>query len=136
MPNDFLFWSGLAVVLAAIIAAIIALVIDFLNARRSIRDRKYEILSQISQKSYHGYRSLRSHISHHYNLNYYIALTNNLNTGVINLTNQLAIKTDEDQKEKIKYELKLKEISRATWTEEANYHRAERQKVHKSNGGN
>lgn len=131
MPDDFIFWGALAVLLSAIIAAIIALAIDFLNARRSIRDRKYEILSQISQKSYHGYRVLRSHTLHHHNFNFHVARINSLNPEIEQLTIQLGITTQANQKEKIKYSLKIHDINRDTWKEVADYHQAERQRYEK-----
>jgi len=120
--------GGLVIGLLTVIATFL---IDLLNSRRLTRDKKYEILSQISQKSYHAYRAVQSHVYHKihevFNITYFNML---INSGDI-IRKKLQQETDDLRKSSLTISLNDCEVDKEYKNDLAKYHKVESEKYGK-----
>lgn len=108
--GELIAFGGLII---GVITVVVTILIDWLNARRTRRNKKLEILSQLSKESFKGYRVIKAYIVHDYGLDYYMEIYHKTKIHLLQLT---------DSKNKIEME-KEKMI----FYDQTNIHRSERE---------
>lgn len=98
--------------------------IDILNARRAKKNKKFEILSQISETSYKDYRAAKSQIHFVHVRGYYITAYNELLQESQEIKGNLVHESDEQKINVMKADIEQLERDKLNFLELSNFNQS------------